>query len=450
MMIHGVTYMVCPFVAYITGDMASQDKMSITKAHSALRPCRYCLIHIEERDNLHYDTFLNARTHHILMGQFRELDRQTTKKAKNDKAREYGISDNAEHRNAILKLFPCLDIIRSRPIDVPHSEYQGLAADLHEMIFSTSFLTESHINSLCAQYKTFKMPPSWPQLQNPKGGAKAWRMQEYQRGAVILPIILFRWLQDEHIRPSLREIIHSNAFKFLDWESIPDHHDLSPSKWVVVALWQFARSIMFLSGRRNTPEDLAILEDVIIKGRKGIQFLATSLAEDQSVRAKSPEAKKNAVVEMDVPEAPTSKRAPSMSQRQTRSRRARPAVPPPPLFSASISASSSASQLPSPDFPASPQFPNDISVSGLLPSDSSYVGRPPAPASSVGSSILAASQLSRKSRKPPPPNPGEKIINYLRKTALPNVHQGIHLFQDRQEFGASHLTSVWHAEWKHM
>lgn len=56
MTIHGVVYMVCPFVVYITGDMLSQDKMSATKAHSALRPCRYCLIHIDERDNFYITT----------------------------------------------------------------------------------------------------------------------------------------------------------------------------------------------------------------------------------------------------------------------------------------------------------------------------------------------------------------------------------------------------------
>lgn len=451
MIIKGVMYMVCPFVAYITGDMPSQDKMSATKAHSALRPCRYCLIHIDERDNLHYDTFMNSRTHSVLMGQFREFDKQTTKKAKNDTAKEYGISDSIEHRQAILNLFPCLDMIRARPIDVPHSEYQGLAADVHEMIFSTSFLTETNINSLCAQYKTFMMPPSWPQLQSPKGGARSWRMQEYQRGMVVLPIILFRWLRDEHLRPSLRQAIHSNALKFLDWERIPEHHNLSPAKWVVVALWQFARSIMFLGGRQNSAQDLAMLEDIIIKGRKGVQFLATVLAEDQSIRAGVSESNKNAVETRKAAEVSATRTAPGVTQRQTRSSRARSRLPLPPLFPSGSAASSPAAQVPSPGLPTSPQTPDITTPSDLVPSSSSFVSRPPAPVpSSVGSSVMAASQLSRKSRRPPPPNPGEKIINYLRKTALPNVHQGIHLFQDRQEFGASHLTSVWHAEWKHM
>lgn len=122
---------------------------------------------------------MNSRTHSVLMAQFREFDRKITKKAKNDTTKEYGISDNIDQRKAILSLFPCLDIIRSRLIDVPHSEYQGLAANLYEMIFLTSFLTESNINSLYSRYKTFKMPPSWSQLQSPEGGTRSWQIQEY-------------------------------------------------------------------------------------------------------------------------------------------------------------------------------------------------------------------------------------------------------------------------------
>lgn len=208
---------------------------------------------------------------------------------------------------------------------------------------------------------------------------------------------------------------------------------------------------MFLSGRQNSAQDLAILKDIIIKGRKGIQFLATVLAKDQSIRATKSEAKKKAVKTQKASEVSVSRTLPGVTQRQTRSSRARSRVPPPPLFPGGSSASRPASQIPSPGLPTSPQSTDITTPSDLVPSSSSFVSQPPAPApSSVGSSVMAASQLSKKSRKPPPPNPGEKIINYLRKTALPNVHQGVHLFQDHQEFGASHLTSVWHAEWKHM
>lgn len=451
MVLDGKAYFVCPFIAYITGDMPSQDKMSCTKAHSALRPCRYCMIHVEERDNLYYDTLLNGRTHHILMGQIQEMESKTRKVDKAQAGKDFGISENTELRDSILKLFPCLDLVRARPIDVAHSEYQGIAGDIFDLMFTPgSFLSEGNITSLCAQFKMLKMPPGWPQLQSPSGGAKTWRMQEYQRGAIILPIILLNWLRDSHLGDNLCSAIKSTAPKYLDVRRFNNFDSISASDWIILACWQFALSIMALGGRRNSKDDLATLHQTIIDGRKGVQFLATALAEEQAIkktRAEEDQKKKDAAQNTKASRGKAKATMPPPQRPNTRSRRDVPLLR---VATSNSPAPGSSSDPTSPSFTVSPTSPNTATISDMRPSSSGIISQAPAPANSViASSVVAITNVSLKSRRAPRADHGERAVNYLRKTALPNLHQGIHLAQDREEFGAAYMTTTWFGEWHH-
>lgn len=59
--IQGKKVFVCSFVGAILGDMPSQQKLAGCRTHSALRPCRYCLIFFDDRNQLDYNILESGR-----------------------------------------------------------------------------------------------------------------------------------------------------------------------------------------------------------------------------------------------------------------------------------------------------------------------------------------------------------------------------------------------------
>ena len=67
---------------------------------------------------------------------------------------------------AVSNLAPALDIIRSRPYDVPHSEWTGLGR-IMQVFLMNKILTTRGGAAYVQAFQTFPFPPGWARIQSP-------------------------------------------------------------------------------------------------------------------------------------------------------------------------------------------------------------------------------------------------------------------------------------------
>ncbi|KAG6035510.1 hypothetical protein E4U41_006043 [Claviceps citrina] len=79
MMVQGEKQFVCSFVAAITGDMPSQQKLAGCLNHKAKKPCRYCLISSDERANLDFNIIEFGRYGEQLLLDAKQIRSQPSK-----------------------------------------------------------------------------------------------------------------------------------------------------------------------------------------------------------------------------------------------------------------------------------------------------------------------------------------------------------------------------------
>ncbi|XDG03304.1 hypothetical protein ABKA04_002919 [Annulohypoxylon sp. FPYF3050] len=273
--IDGESIFVCAFMSCITGDLPSQQKLSGCQGPTANMPCRYCIVSDKNKANLSFDIINNGRYHYQTLIARKECE-DLARSASNEKTRlnSIGLHENKLLFNTLTHLYPALDVIRSRPADAAHSEYQGLSRLMHNMIFKDgmSVLMPSATDEACSVYQTFAVPPGWGRLQSPKRHLDSWRMQELARGIVILPFVLRCWLKEHHIKNECRLIIKQIGREYLDHGnfSVPTVN-FTAVDWVVAAVWTFTRSVITLFGRESAV-DATNLSGIIIAGRRAIQF----------------------------------------------------------------------------------------------------------------------------------------------------------------------------------
>lgn len=385
---------VCSFIAYTTGDMPSQSKLSGSKGHQALLPCRSCNIPIEHRANLEYDIVKNGRYHMQHLDNITFVQGLSSKRAKEQAEKRLGVLCSGELMVSITKLFPALDVIRSHPIDAAHSEFAGIARVMLDILFMPDgLLLESARTELATVYQNFAFPPGWSGLQNPKTHRGSYKMNEHARSSILTPVILRCWLQPCHVRPDLHELLVRFAPQFLD-TSLRFPYNLAAVKgsdWIIAAFWSFALSVLTIFGRNVTDlsRDFA---RVTLHGRKAVQFLFHVLGE----------AKRLAAIRSD------EKRQKTDAQKLRSASRLSGAA----TASAVIHAPSGLSALPTQSVP------------------------PPPSAVSIKSTT--------RQRKSP-----EQISNeYFNMKGLPNIHQILHLPLDDAEYGCR-LTLTFTGETKH-
>ncbi|EAQ85495.1 hypothetical protein CHGG_09509 [Chaetomium globosum CBS 148.51] len=279
--IGGRDVFVCSFVVHITGDMPSQSKLSGSKGHQALLPCRSWNIPIDQRGNLEYNIIDNGRYYMQHLDNISFVRGLSSKRAKDEAEKRLGVVCNGELMANITKLFPALDVLRSRPIDAAHSEFAGIARVMLDVLFMPDgLLLEPARNELAKVYQDFTFPPGWSALQNPKTHRGSYKMNEHARSSVLTPVILRCWLRPRHVRPDLHERLVRFAPQFLD-TSIRFPYNfaaVNASDWIIVAFWSFTLSVLTIFGRNLTDlyDDFA---RVTLHGRKAVQFLFHVLGE---------------------------------------------------------------------------------------------------------------------------------------------------------------------------
>lgn len=185
------------------------------------------------------------------------------------------LGDLTNVSGALELITPSLDVIRSRPADAAHSEYQGLAKFLMTLIFEKpGILTAKALDKFQPAFSSFTFPPGWRRLESPTKHLKSMRMQELARAAIIIPVFFRVWLLEEYVKPEMRCIMVQLAKDYFNPQcfSSYDTRNFRSVQWLTAACWMFAKSILYTCG----PFSYAQLNDfdaVVIRGRRAIQFL---------------------------------------------------------------------------------------------------------------------------------------------------------------------------------
>ena len=152
--------------------------------YSALHGCRSCFCPREEWGNLeypsrehgrfHWDTVLDRRQAHRLRGA--EKNRYFAKRGMRPEESPY------------VDLCPSLDLIRSRPLDAPHSEWRGLGRILQALLIQ-EILTKAGASAYLQAFQKFPFRHNWPRIQSPLY-IWSWSLSEAGRATLLTPLIL--------------------------------------------------------------------------------------------------------------------------------------------------------------------------------------------------------------------------------------------------------------------
>ncbi|KAI9848827.1 MAG: hypothetical protein M1837_006343 [Sclerophora amabilis] len=197
--INGRQVLVCAFTHAFLGDMPQQLENRGLLRQNANHGCGYCLVHAKERGNLDYDTVKNGRYHYQVLDTRRRGEAMTASARK----KFFGDVGMRDLQTPLISIAPALDIVRSRPANVAHSEYRGLGKISQELLF-TAILTPAAQSQYTSEFQRFPFPPGWARIQSPKRHLKVWSMSEAGRAVIVTPVLLRFWLRPRHMQPKYR------------------------------------------------------------------------------------------------------------------------------------------------------------------------------------------------------------------------------------------------------
>lgn len=440
MEINGQKKFVCSFVQFITGDLPSQQKLSGCKSHNATKPCRDCFITNTERHNLDFDIVGFGRYHFAHIDNLSFAHSRPTQDQRRKAETQFGINADENLLLVLGRLFPALDLLKSRTFDPAHSELAGISRMLHSFLVER-LLNPKAVDELQDVYQNFPRPPDWPHTQSLKH-LESWRMHEYGRGAVLTPVILRSWLQPHHIKEHILPQLDKHAREFFDESEspIPMAH-FKGQDWLVLAFWTFAQSTLAIFGRDITQRERDLLPKKIFAGRKAFHFICHVMAEAAVAEAYTARSRREANLKKASTRRPRrGKRAPPIHDAQDQGREdeqesVQSATP------SELAASNDGLDDSPPGFAASSDLGGPASVVsdvGSLDSNGDSV------VSETASVVVRRQNKEAKMRNPE--NAGKL---FLLKKSLPNVHVAMHLIEDLHTYGTARLISTFRGETKH-
>jgi hypothetical protein len=253
-------------------------------------------------------------------------------------------------------------------------------------------------------------------------------MQELARGAILLPIILRRWLKAEHIKPELQHTLVYHANTHFTMSDFRDTHKFTSVEWLTAAAWVFAKSLLRLCAP-YTPGKREVTETAVRDGRRAIQFLCYACALAAKMKGGSDDSELPASTETRVPQGETGADTRPITTMEPPPARA-PSMGPP------------ASKAPARRAPASK------APSRKAPSSRASASRAPASKaqSSKAQSSKAPSVTPSGTKKPKVRTKGSEFED---KAKLPNIHTGLHHAEVADEYGGCRMVTTLQGEDKH-
>lgn len=271
MEIEGRKVFVSAFPQAYIGDMPQQADNAGLKRQNAMLPCSKCRIQKEDKSELDFDIYTNARSHYqdqIERGRASKMGKTVATKH----LQQLGMK---EQPSPLLGLCDAMDLILSRPYDPAHSELGGIVKMSMQML-NNYILTEKASQKFALELRAFPMPPGWTRLQSTYNHLDSYSLSELARLAVITPVLLRARLKDEHLKPMYR----TAAVDMI--ASIPTDEQDGPDSWIYLSPTFFvARCFNYIAEstcllmsrdmRAKAEDDLHIVVD---NGRQAFLMLA--------------------------------------------------------------------------------------------------------------------------------------------------------------------------------
>ncbi|KAK3403030.1 hypothetical protein B0T20DRAFT_449951 [Sordaria brevicollis] len=209
---------------------------------------------------INFDTTTNGRYH------FQILEMQQNMATMNDTAAakygtQWGIKDPFP---ALVNLSPSLDIVMSRPYDAAHSEFNGIAQMIHELLCD-SILTPTGKAEYAVQLRAWPFPPGWQRLQSPFSHRLSWQMVHYGRWLIIAPAMLLHWLKRERMRAQFYDRVVATG--------------RDPVELIVETLAKMAKSTSTLMGVKLSKQDYHQIDNIVHEARhmyNQLHFMASA------------------------------------------------------------------------------------------------------------------------------------------------------------------------------
>ena len=175
--LNGQRTLVRVYILAMIGDLPQQADNSGLLRHSAQYGCRFCFCPKEERGNLEYPSTENGRFHWDTV----EARDQGQRLRGAEQTRFFIERGMRPEESPYTALNPSLDLIQSRPLDVPHSEWRGLGRVLQALLIQ-EVLTKTGAFAYLQAFQKFPFRHNWPRIQSPLLYIWSWSLSE----AVIL------------------------------------------------------------------------------------------------------------------------------------------------------------------------------------------------------------------------------------------------------------------------
>ncbi|KAI1811386.1 hypothetical protein GGS20DRAFT_588590 [Poronia punctata] len=204
--LHGQPAFIYGHVLFLSGDFPQQQENSGFRRPTAKQGCRMCDVTLTDRGNLDFDltSGRHHRHHHEIMRQRASMNLKPNKAQKERVANMFGLAMDTP---MLFNIIPALDVIRTRPADVAHSELGGITKMIHLLIID-QVLTPTGNTAYAKVMRLFPLHPGWPRIQSPHHVLQ-YSLTEHGRWAVVAPILFRTWLKanSNYVKLSFRRAI---------------------------------------------------------------------------------------------------------------------------------------------------------------------------------------------------------------------------------------------------
>jgi hypothetical protein len=273
--LNGQSTIITAAIMAFTGDMPQQAKNSGALGYQARIGCRSCYASSAQSHLLHLNTLQQGR-YHFQIESLRDHAKSLARPCEQKKF--YKNTGMQPDRSPLELLTPTLDLVLSRPYDLPHSDWQGLGTRLQKTILR--LFTSAGKTEYTKAIQCISMPAHWPRIPSLEH-RDSWTLSEHGRALILTPIILRC-----QAKPSWFQSKYYKRARFLLPLLLPPSSQLnSPLEYIIRACSIIASSTAELSIHQSIKPSR--VQHLVNHSRRALQYLVLTAS------SLSPHAMKN-------------------------------------------------------------------------------------------------------------------------------------------------------------
>lgn len=234
MKVNGQDAWIIASLGVITSDLPQGNDTVGVLRHNAIKGCRTCNISKELLTDNTQNIPKISRYHHITDKQFNEILNENNTLAQKKLSTKYGL----RIQYSILN-----ELKRERHLQTPQDIYHATAGKIGRLLKLTCELfSKEGEKDFINIWKTFEKPKNWSHLPNPISHHDSFMMSDYLRLAMIMPFILYQFLNNSSIK--------NNEAKNIQ-ERIDTRIDLVP-KYIILCWVHIAKTMKIVFSNKFT------------------------------------------------------------------------------------------------------------------------------------------------------------------------------------------------------